>query len=362
VSQPGRAAHREQPGALGTGLDPRAAFQRAQVLVDLGRSEEAVALLRNALAGQAGHPDLWGQLAMALYTAGRAEETHAAAARCIELAPQNEWGYRLASLALTELGRHRQAVAAAHTCVALEPGAWQTHARLARAAAEAGPLLEAWDAAVRAVQLAPEEPEAHMAVGSVAMALHGWPTAEQAYRHVLSLEPDNAAARSNLALVTLRRGELTAAAAGFADAVATDPRIEVARRNLEITIWVGFGRLLRWQFRAGTVGLLGLAAAGLEPFAAGLVTAAVVGLALVAVRRWRVLPAHVRHFARSLPRTEKWFARILLAAAVGYLALVLVIVLSVLGEFGAAWVAAGAAVCCTVLASLSHVRVARRRP
>jgi tetratricopeptide (TPR) repeat protein len=348
--QQGRAADRTRQPAAGGQPDPAVVFQRADVLVELHRPEEAVTLLHAALAGHPGRADLWGQLAMALLAAGRTSEAYAAAQRRLELAPQNEWGYRLASLSLTGLGRRQEASQAARTSVGLAPHEWRAYARLARALADEGRLREAWDAGVRAVELAPEEPEAHMAIGAVAMALRGWQMAEQAYRHVLALEPTNAAARNNLALVTLHRGEVTGAASGFADAVATDPRVDVARRNLEVAVRVAIARLLRWQLLATIVGYLGLASAGPAPAAAAVTAGALVGLAMVTRLRWRALPATVRDFARSLTRSRKRFGLTVLAALAGYGALAGAVVLSMLGRVDSAVPAAAAAAVCTALA------------
>jgi len=339
VTRQGHAADRTQQRPASGQPDPAAAFQRADMLVELRRPEEAVALLRAALADHPGRSDLWGQLAMALLAADRPSEAYAAAQRRLELAPHNEWGYRLASLALTGLGRRR-----------LAPHEWRAHARLARALADEGRLREAWDAGVRAVELAPDEPEAHMAIGAVAMALRGWPMAEQAYRHVLALEPGNAAARNNLALVTLHRGEVAGAASGFADAVATDPRVEVARRNLEVAVRVAIARLLRWQLLAAIVSYLELASTALVPAAAALAAGALVGLALVARLRWRALPASVRHFARSLVRSRKRFGLTVLAALAGYAALAGAVALSMVGRSDLAVPLAAAAAVGTALA------------
>jgi Flp pilus assembly protein TadD len=350
VTRQGYAAGRTQQRPASGQPDPAAAFQRADMLVELRRPEEAVALLRAALADHPGRCDLWGQLAMALLTADRPSEAYAAAQRRLELAPHNEWGYRLASLALTGLGRRRDASEAARSSVRLAPHEWRAHARLARALADEGRLREAWDAGVRAVELAPDEPEAHMAIGAVAMALRGWPMAEQAYRHVLALEPGNAAARNNLALVTLHRGEVAGAASGFADAVATDPRVEVARRNLEVAVRVAIARLLRWQLLAAIVSDLELASTALVPAAAALAAGALVGLALVARLRWRALPASVRHFARSLVRSRKRFGLTVLAALAGYAALAGAVALSMVGRSDLAVPLAAAAAVGTALA------------
>jgi Flp pilus assembly protein TadD len=359
VTQTNPAARTGQPAA-GDASDPAAAFARADVLVELRRPDEAVALLRDALAVHSGRADLWGQLAMALLAAGRPEEAHAAVQRRLELAPHNEWGYRLASLALSGLGRRAEASVAAQTSVRLAPHEWRAHARLARAFADEGRPREAWDASMRAVELAPEEPEAHMAVGAVAMALQSWPMAGRAYRHVLSLEPANAAARNNLALVTLRRGEVTDAASGFADAVAADPRVDVARRNLEIAVRVVVARLLRWQFVAGMAGfvtLRGGVPAWAGPVMAGVLAGALVGLSVLARLRWRALPGSVRDFARSLARTRRRFTTSVGLGLAGYAALAGALPLALAGQASAAGFVCGLAAVCTAVAGALAARI-----
>jgi tetratricopeptide (TPR) repeat protein len=89
---------------------PAAVFERATVLADLRRWEQAAELLRAALAVHPDEADLWGQLASVLLGAGRPAEALLAAERQVHLAPQEEWGDRLTSCASGALGRRWEAV------------------------------------------------------------------------------------------------------------------------------------------------------------------------------------------------------------------------------------------------------------
>jgi Flp pilus assembly protein TadD len=330
--------------------DPGVAFQRAEVLVELRRPTEAVEVLRSALVGHPGRADLWGQLAMALLAADRWGEAYEAAATRIQLAPEDEWGYRLASLALSAMDRSAEAVRAAAESVRLAPHEWRTHARLAHALCDDKRGDVAWPAARRAVELAPTEPETHMAVGAVAIELKQWRIADDAYRQVLALEPANAAARNNLALVALHQGGVTGAAAGFAAAVATDPQVDVARRNLEVTLRVFAARVLYCQGLLTALLWLPLSSVLV---AQGVGIAAAVptfALAAGAVLRWRALPATVRGYARSLIRGSRRYQAQAVFGLGGFCALVLAVVLAALDAIGPAQAVDGIALASTVLA------------
>jgi tetratricopeptide (TPR) repeat protein len=340
--------------------DPRSAYLRAEALVELGRPDQAVAVLHEALAVHPGRADLWGQLAMALLAAERPAEAYQAATTRIQLAPADEWGFRLASLALSALDRGAEAIKAAAESVRLAPLEWRAHARLAHALADEGRLDEAQPAAYRAVELAPNEPEAHMAVGAVAIGLKSWLVAERAYRQVLGLEPGNAAARNNLALVELHHGGVTGAAAGFADAVATDPRVDVARRNLEVTLRVFASRLLYVQSLVAGALWLCLQYPALAQGASIVAAAATAALAGFTRIRWRALPEAVRGFAVSLLRGGRRYQAQAVCGSIGFALLAGSVGLAAVGSVLSAQVAAAVAAGATVAARLLGVRLARR--
>jgi tetratricopeptide (TPR) repeat protein len=292
---------------------------------------------------------------MALLAADRPTEAYQAATTRIQLAPADEWGYRLASLALSTMDRPAEAVRAATESVRLAPQEWRTHARLAHALCDDGRPMDGWPSAQQAVALAPTEPETHMAIGAVAIELKRWPLADQAYRQVLALEPSNAAARNNLALVALHRGGVAGAAAGFAAAVATDPQVDVARRNLEVTLRVFAGRVLYCQGLLAALLWLFLGTVVAQP--AGITVAApTAAVAAVAQMRWRSLPATVRGYARSLLRGSRRYQAQAVLGIVGFAALVVAVAFAVGNVLPPARLADGVAVASTVLARVVGYR------
>ncbi|MGH3099084.1 MAG: tetratricopeptide repeat protein [Streptosporangiales bacterium] len=305
------------------GLDPTT--ERARLLLESGRFDEARSLLREALARDGEDAGLWCLLSLALIRVDEPQEATSAAARAAALEPAEEWPHRLASIALVNQKRPDQAVAAAREAVRCGPALWQTHAQLALALHETrgpGASDEAWYAASHATALAPEEAETHFVMGVVAQDRGQLAVAERAYRQALSLEPTNAAAMNNLALVELRLGRVHQAAEGFTSSLRADPGLGVARANVEVVGWrlLTFGYYIAfagfWVLRllvGETIGSLG-----------GGVTYAVragVGALLVAV--WAVLgrrtlhrlPVTARRYLLTLPRRQLGFG--LMVAGVG---------------------------------------------
>jgi tetratricopeptide (TPR) repeat protein len=209
------------------------AANRARSLLDLGRHEQARALLVQALAADPEDPRLLGELARAHLGLG----DHAAALNAVRslvgVAPDDEWGHRLAAIALGGLGMRQDALRAADTAVRCGPNSWQTHLQYALTAIHVpGWVPVAGSAARRAVELAPDEADAHFAVGVVAQEQREFETAAAAYRRALALDPEHANARNNLTLV---EGSFNFARAsrGYVAALRADPRNTHARDNLE---------------------------------------------------------------------------------------------------------------------------------
>ena len=217
-------------------------LERAQTLVELGRYEEASAVLTQLLAREPEVAPAWCLFAQAQIAAGDSNSGLDAAERAASLEPENEWAHRLRSAALQNLGRPG-AIAAAREAVAAAPHVWLTHNRLATVLAAANQNPDAaLAAAERAVELAPNEPDAHRALGRAYEMRDDHAEAERCYRLALSLDPQNAAAHDALArrrLTASRRfgaGNLAAAASGFRDVVQANPRSAAGAANIEIII------------------------------------------------------------------------------------------------------------------------------
>src|ERR1022692_1434686 len=138
--------------------DVQAALERATLLCDLRRFNEAVEQLRPALAVDPQNETGLCLMAQALLGQGFHEAALGMAQRAIAVNPDQEWPYRIAAFALDSLGRNEEAVAMARGSVRLAPHLAQAHTALARLLASGGrDLAEASAVADRALALAPHD-------------------------------------------------------------------------------------------------------------------------------------------------------------------------------------------------------------
>lgn len=296
------------------GVDPEA--ERARVLIDAGRFDEAKGLLQTALAREPDDGAKWCLYALCMVRLERPQEALQAARRAAVLEPDDEWPHRLASIALCSQRDYRAAAVAAREAIRREPDLWQTHAQLALALHELRDQTsvdEAWRAASHAVSLAPEEAETHFVMGVIAQERRQHDIAERAYEKVLALDPAHAAAMNNLGLAQLRRGRLHAAAEGFTSSLRSDPRLEVARANVESVGWrmTTFAYYIAfagwWILRFLVVGDSVGDSLGAYLARAGFGIALLVVWAVLGARMVSQLPAAARQYLLRMPRRSLSF-------------------------------------------------------
>jgi tetratricopeptide (TPR) repeat protein len=214
-------------------LDPADdAVQRAGALVEVGRPEQAEALLRRALADDPDDASLRAALAQVLLVLGNATEALEHAERTVALAPDVGYGHALRSIVLsTDLRRRRDAVDAAREAVALDPEEPYAHCALSRACLRSRWWPEALDAADRAIALDPEDADAHGLRGTALMGSGRPDDAEAAFREALRLQPGDGDALHDLGLAVGAQGRARQDEARglFVDAARADPSDELAR-------------------------------------------------------------------------------------------------------------------------------------
>jgi Flp pilus assembly protein TadD len=277
-------------------IDPR--VQRIDSLIDLGRYDEALALLGPMLAHDPDDGELHGLHARVLLGLDDSEGALAAGNRLVMLEPDEAWGHRICAAALQNLGNHAAATEAAAAAVRLAPNDWQSHRAYATSAMGIPALMQhAYAAAQRAVQLGPHEPNAHFVLGLVAETLRYDNQAIAAYRRTLELDPNHAGALNNLNLFE-NRWSLTRAAHGFAAALTSEPDSEVARQNLDL-LAVRFFRRLYWvALVAFVVSLAASGAAGwrVNAVSVGAGVVAILAVVAYAVVLLRDIPVGVRRY------------------------------------------------------------------
>ena len=147
------------------------------------------------------------------------------------------------------------------------------------------------------------------------------------------MDPGNAAAMNNMAVLRLQQGRTGEALSGFTAAAAHDPRMEVARRNVEVTAWKLLQRvsLALWvttwvasalsEDRTGTSGDVPLGGVPSSATLAPVIGAIIIGM--LWLQSWRAVPTTARPFVRRLPLRRPWMLLSLVLAAGGAVCLVL---------------------------------------
>ncbi|GIJ75596.1 Tetratricopeptide repeat-containing protein [Micromonospora phaseoli] len=206
--------------------DPPAAdgyLERATLLAELGRYDEAVAELGFALALDPAAAEVSTMLARVQLAAGRPAESLAAAEAAVAAAPGQIPPLVVRGLALGDLERYGEAARTADDILALGPE--DAYAQRSAAAILAGSRngQPALNAAWHGVELAPEEPQAHLVLGLVAANMRLYDLAERAYREALRLDPRLAEVGDEVGVLRLEQRRWTAMLERLAEAAVGNP-------------------------------------------------------------------------------------------------------------------------------------------
>ncbi|MFC5943268.1 tetratricopeptide repeat protein [Micromonospora harpali] len=199
-------------------------LQRAQLLADLGRYDEAAGEVGLALALEPANADALTTLARVHLAAGRPAEARAAAEAALALAPAAVAPLVACGLALVEQGEYAEAAGTAGRLLAAADDAYaqRSAAAILSGSRNGQPAL---NAAWRGVELAPEESQAHLVLALVAARLRLYDLAERAYREALRLDPELDRAGDEPGIVRLERRWYAAALAELAESV---PAVQAA--------------------------------------------------------------------------------------------------------------------------------------
>jgi Flp pilus assembly protein TadD len=225
-------------------------LNRARLLVDLSRFEEARTAAQQAIDADPTDADAWCLLAQAQLGLRNPERALAAATTAISVDPTDAWPHRLASVALMHLEGYQFAVEHARQAVKLNPNSALGFVCLAQAYSQLQQYDLAEDAAFQARELAPLSPTTHVTLARVYRAEQQIGAAERCVRQALALDPQNAEALNELSILRLpARGrsagvtDLAAAAQGFSGVAAVDPRGPEGRRNLDLAMSIFLARV-----------------------------------------------------------------------------------------------------------------------
>jgi tetratricopeptide (TPR) repeat protein len=175
--------------------------QRAELLADLGRYEEAAAELAHADSGDVPAQTLLARIWLA---AGAPKQALAAADAAVAAGPADVAALVARGMALADLGRIDEAAQQAEQILRAGRGNGYACTSAAAILAEVRNGQVALDAAWEGVRLTPDQPRAHLVLGVVAARLGLGEIAERAYQEALALDPKLTVAQAALGVA---RGE-----------------------------------------------------------------------------------------------------------------------------------------------------------
>jgi Flp pilus assembly protein TadD len=194
--------------------------QRALLLADLGRYDEAAGELAAGLAVVPDDPDLLTTLARVHLVADQPVPALTAAERAMAAAPDTIGPMVVRAMALADARRFGEAAQIGDEMLRRwpdDPYAQRTGAALL---SETRNGQEALNAAWGAVSLSPTDAEAHLVLGVVSARLRLFDLAQRAYGEALELDPGLGEAQHDLGVVRLERRRWAKALEELADAAA----------------------------------------------------------------------------------------------------------------------------------------------
>lgn len=309
---------------------PESSVQRAELLADLGRYDEAAAELAAASADDVAAHTLLARIRLA---AGSPVGALAAADQAVRVDPADLDALIARGMALADLGRIDEAAAQAEQILrrGRDNGYACTSAAAILAAGRAGQI--ALDAAWEGVRLAPDQPRAHLVLGVVASRLGLKQIAERAYQEALALDPQLPLAQAAAGMAQAEQHRYAAALShlGRARPGPGRPKPEPDGAGTA-EIAGGLRRLLRTGAGCAVAAPLLVALAFGYGAGAPLVAVLLAGAGLVAGGiGWKRLPAPDRADLPELLRADR------LAAVVIWSVLAVPVLLLGFGLTGAAW-------------------------
>lgn len=207
-----------------------------------GRNDEAVSLMRRALAVMPDHAGAHGNLGNLLLRLGRADEALASFDALIARQPDNAGALSARAAALHMLGRLDEVVTAWDRALALDTSnaaAWYNRGNALQALGRAQEALASHD---KAVALRPSDADAIYGQGNALQALAQVAEAIARYDAVLALKDDHAEAWSSRGNALRRLGRLDEALTSHDRAIALKPASADAHHNRAAAL-VAAGRL-----------------------------------------------------------------------------------------------------------------------
>ncbi len=192
--------------------------QRALLLADLGRYDEAAGEIAAGLSAAPNEPSLLATLARIHLAAEQPAEALRAADRANSASPAILPTLVVRAMALTDSQRYGEAAQVAVDILRNWPGDAYAQRTGAALLSESRNGQEALNAAWNGVRVAPAEAEAHLVLAVVAARLRLFDLAQRAYAEALDLDPAIGEAQRDVGIVRFERRRWAQALESLADA------------------------------------------------------------------------------------------------------------------------------------------------
>ena len=229
-----------------------AEFDRARLLRERGRHEEAIAVLHSHLARHPEDPFAFIELALnRMEVDGQMNQALADARTASGLVPNEPFALSLQSRILSRLDRHKEALELAASALAIDPEF--DHAWCSKCIGLIGlsRWKEAEEAARSALSLDPDDETASNLLAHVLRMQNRLDESEDESRRRLARDPENAFSFANAGWAALQRGDIKGAENHFKESLRIDPNMEYARAGLKQSYRArsAFYRVfLKWAF------------------------------------------------------------------------------------------------------------------
>jgi len=234
-------------------------LQRALVLLDIGRPEQAERMLREVVSEEPDDPLPRAVLSLVLSDLERYGEAEDYARQAIALDPEFAVAHGALARAFAGQKRFRDAYAPTREAIRLDPEDHTNHELLAACQLAAGDWPGACESAERALRLVPDSASA-LGIHAAALAMTGndpdaWRSSAAA---ALAADPGSSAAHALSAYAHLTRGQERDAVAGFEEALRLEPDSEHLQAGLAEALKAAHPlyrpifRFFMWQQRLST--------------------------------------------------------------------------------------------------------------
>ena len=205
--------------------------QRALLMADLGRYDEAAGEIAAGLAAAPADAGLLSTLARVHVIAEQPAEALAAADQAVAAAPGTIQPLVVRAMALADDRRFAEAAQVAVSILASWPDDAYAQRTGAALLSESRNGQDALNAAWNGVRLTPAEAEAHLVLAVVAARLRLFDLAQRAYGEALELDSAIGDAQREFGVVRLERRRWALALEGLADEATLPPAPDPATRN-----------------------------------------------------------------------------------------------------------------------------------